>query len=328
MSDTRDVHRIEFAIDWSPGHAAVYLVDGPEPVLVDAGVPGDDGRRELAAGLDAAGFELGDVAQVVLTHPHSDHLGQVPALRDAGATVHAPAAVCEQLERDHDALAAGVRETAREAGLPDERVDEEVERALDSLRRNRRLLAPADVDDRLAYGDPVDVGGVAFEPVHTPGHQAYHAAYLATLGDGRVLFSGDALAGTFRAVAIDVGLDRGAYDAFARFETALDRLATTDATRVYPGHGPVFADVPGAVADARGDLGRAEAETARAVAHVDAATPLAVAEHRYGEIGAPGVLLDTIGALGALERDGRVSYERVDGVRRYHLDRRADHRHD
>ena len=36
------VHRLVFDVDWPPGHVACYLVDGPEPILVDAAAPDHD----------------------------------------------------------------------------------------------------------------------------------------------------------------------------------------------------------------------------------------------------------------------------------------------
>ena len=36
-----DVHRIEFDVDWPPGHVGAYLLDTPEPILIDAGMTGE-----------------------------------------------------------------------------------------------------------------------------------------------------------------------------------------------------------------------------------------------------------------------------------------------
>ena len=64
--DRADVHRIEFTVDWPPGHVAAYLVGGPEPLLIDAGMAGDRGRRELDAGIEAAGYDVADVSHLLL----------------------------------------------------------------------------------------------------------------------------------------------------------------------------------------------------------------------------------------------------------------------
>lgn len=136
------ISRFDFDIEWPPKHAAAYLIETTEPILIDTGNPDDRAEETIRDGLDANGLELADVEAVIVTHPHSDHIGQVPLLREAGATVYAPAPVLERLERDPDDLADGVREIGRSAGYQGEAIEHEIERAQNSLRRNRRLLAP------------------------------------------------------------------------------------------------------------------------------------------------------------------------------------------
>lgn len=53
-----------------------YLIDGPEPALIDAGVGAPEHVRALSAAL--AGRQL---ARVIVTHGHADHASGVPALR-------------------------------------------------------------------------------------------------------------------------------------------------------------------------------------------------------------------------------------------------------
>jgi len=48
-----------------------------------------------------------------------------------------------------------------------------------------------------------------------------------------------------------VGLDRGAYEAVDAFHAGLDRLADTNGTRVFPGHGPAFDDASAVVETTR-----------------------------------------------------------------------------
>lgn len=320
-TDVDRVHRLKFDVEWPPGHVAAYLVDGPEPVLVDAGAPGEDNTENLRAGLREHGYVPADVDHVVVTHPHTDHVGQVPALLDGDTRLYAPRPVVDQLRRDADALAAGVRETARAAGLEGEQVEAHVERAVDSLERSRRLLPPARVDVAFEFDGPFAVADHAFEPIHTPGHQVHHACFETTVEGVRILFAGDVLVEPFRAAALHVGLDRGADDAVDAFYTAFDRLAGRDVGRVYPGHGPAFDDYEGVLATSRERLDGTVADVERTVGDVGPADPLAVTLARVEELDHPAPLLDTIGALGYLDDRGRVVRESDDGVRLY---RRAD----
>ncbi|WP_254538180.1 MBL fold metallo-hydrolase [Halomarina litorea] len=318
------IHRLEFGLEWPPWTAAAYLVATDDPVLVDAGVPGDEGEAELRDGLAEYGYDPADVGHVVLTHPHSDHLGQVPTLREAGARVVAARPTRERLRRDPDDLAAAVERVCRGVGLPDGEIPDQIDRALDSLRRNRRLLDPDGIDHAFAFGESFEAGGLAFDPVHTPGHQADHASFAVGVGGEDLLFSGDALVATFRAAALNVGFDDGAYGAVDDFYAGYDRLDGREFDRVFPGHGPVFEDAAGALADSRADLDSLLAGTLDAVRAVGPASPYDLTRERVGEYEHLARLFDTVGALGALERRGRV--ERVDsgaegddGPRRYRV---------
>lgn len=309
------VHRLEFALDWPPHVAAAYLIEAAEPILVDAGVPGDDGEEELRAALRAHGYTPADVEHLVVTHPHSDHIGQVNTVREAAdATVYAPEGVRERLERSEDDLATGVRTTASAMGLDDEQVETAVEEALDSLRRDRRLLPPDAIDVDLPHDEVTDVGGFPFETIHTPGHQADHACYQVE----NVLFGGDMAVEPFRSAALNVGLDRDAYGSVRAYYTAYDRLAGRDVERVYPGHGPTFENYAEAVASSVESLDQLVADTRETLGEIEPATPVELAEVR-----APNprrltvVLCDTVGALGYLEGNGQVEYAREDGVRKY-----------
>lgn len=313
---TTQVSRLDFDIEWPPKHAAAYLVDGAAPLLVDCGDPQERAETTIQDGLAETGNALEDVAAVVVTHPHSDHIGQVPLLRDAGATVYAPQPVLEQLERDEEDLAEGVRDVGRSAGYRGEAIEREVERAQSSLRRNRRLLAP---DDAVAFefGEPFSVAGREFEAVHTPGHQIHHAGLLTELDGERVLFSGDALIESFRPGAIHVGIDYGAYDAVDAFHRSMDRLEGRPVDRVYPGHGPVFTGYDGAIESTRSALEALTGETFEAVTGIGPATPMEITRYRSGEVRYPAQLLDTLGALGTLEGRGRIQSTERDGVRYY-----------
>lgn len=318
--ERENVHRLEFEVDWPPGHVAAYLVDGPESVLVDAGGPSAENGEELRAGLDALGRAPADVDHVVVTHPHTDHIGQVPALLEAGAELYAPRPVVEQLERDPDGLAVGVRETAIETGLDPDGIDQHVDRAVDSLERSRRLLPPERVDVAFEVDRSFTVGEHVFEPVHTPGHQVHHACFRVTIGETAALFSGDALVEPFRSAALHVGLDRGAYDAIAAFYRAFDRLEGLNVDRVYPGHGPTFDDFDGVLERSRDRLDGTVDSVERTVREIGPASPLEVTLDRVDGFDHPAVLLDTVGALGYLDEQGRVTFERDEaGARQYRL---------
>lgn len=320
MTETRShVHRVEVAVEWPPGHVACYLVDGDEPVLVDAGMRDEEGnacetafRKEI----QAAGHDVADIEHLVLTHPHVDHIGQVPlVLEAADPTVYAPAGLRERFARDATALGQRVRGNARAAGLTGDQLDEAVEMAVESLERDRSLLPPDAVDIWLEPGE-VAFGPLDARAVHVPGHQADHLAYLAAIDGEASLFAGDMAIEPFRAVALHDGLDEGVHEAFDAFYAALDRLAALDVDRVYPGHGPVHDRFDATIERDRSSLDRqldrVETQLEEGLRTVPG---VAVALSNGREVRY--MLLEVMAALSYLEDEDRASVTVEDGVRYY-----------
>ncbi|MFB6142047.1 MAG: MBL fold metallo-hydrolase [Halorientalis sp.] len=327
MSESRSegrleaVHRIEFAVDWHPGHVAAYLVDCAEPVLVDAGMTGDGATEELEAGLAEAGYDPGDVEHLVVTHPHTDHVGQVPTVLAAGdPTVYAPASVEERFGRDTDELAETVRENARAAGVQGGYLDEAVEMSVESLERDRGLLPPESVDEWIDRGESVQVGEYTFESVHAPGHQADHLCYRTDIAGDSVLFSGDMALESFRSVALHDGFGDGYVEAIDAFYDGLDRLAEVDADRVYTGHDPAHGDLQAAVADDRDSLDRLLDRTRDELAADEGKTAVEIAFGRSGDRDVRYLVIETASALATLHREGELEATTDEhGVRRYTL---------
>lgn len=325
MNESRlsSVRRIEFSVDWPPGHVACYLVDGPELVLVDAGMPSDfdaeDASPEttLREGFDAAGYEVADVDHLVVTHPHVDHVGQVPTvLAEADPTVHAPAGVEERFSRDPDAMADRVRANASRVGITGDQLDEAVEMAVESLRRDASLLPVEAVDHWIPRDETVDIGPLTAETIHAPGHQADHLCYAVDVAGERVLLSGDMAMEPFRAVAIHDGLDDGVADAFNAFYGALDRLSTLDPDRVYPGHGPVHADFHGVLERDRESLDRRLEQVHEQLADGTRTVP-GVALALAGDRPVRYVVPEVMAAVSSLVDEGRAEETLEDGVAHY-----------
>jgi len=314
------VHRLAFPTDWAPGTAYAYLIDGPEPVLVDAGVAGAEAAA-LESELDDAGFDAGGIEHLLLTHPHNDHVGQATAaIEAADPRVYAHESVRDRLERPVGTIRECVRRNARSAGLDADRVDGIVGEAVDSARRNRGLLPPEEIDVELGHGETFEAGGFRFETIHTPGHQADHACFQLALegGTGDVLFSGDALIESFRAVPVHVGFDAGVYDCLPAYLRAYDRLEGRDVAWVYPGHGPRFGGYAAAVERSRSEIEDVVAAVESDLRRSAPASPVALTVAREGDLEYLTDLMDTMGALGHLESNGRAGYGAdPDGVRRY-----------
>lgn len=165
-------------------------------VIID---PGDEAPRLLAAlrelgvGLDA----------ILLTHTHFDHVGAVAEIaRETGAKVW-----CPEIEVP---ILADINAYMRFPGLGP--------------------FESYDADHTVAGGDELELAGLTFDVLFTPGHSPGHVTY--SVRDEAALFSGDVL---FEGSVGRTDLPGGDWPTLARsIRALLERF--DDDTTVHPGH--------------------------------------------------------------------------------------------
>jgi len=155
---------------------AGYLVDGPDPVLVETG--SQSSVPSLLTALAGLGMGADDLAGVVVTHVHLDHAGGVGDVARAF-----PAATVYVHEKGARHLADPTRLVASAARVYGHLLDDLYGR-----------LLPTDADRIQVLGDGDEVvlgGGRVLTAVDSPGHARHHLA-LHDSGSG-LLFAGDAV---------------------------------------------------------------------------------------------------------------------------------------
>ena len=230
------IHRIEDA------HTNWYLVeDEGRLTIVDAGVPAS--WDSLQDALRALGRSAGDVAALVLTHAHFDHVGFAERARsELGIPVHVHEndvpLTRHPLQYSHERPRSYYFATQPRA-LPI---------VLDFVRA--RAFRPPPVKEVARFGDgTLAVPGsprVVFTPGHTLGHCGLH------FPDREAVIAGDAV------VTLDPYTGRTGPRLVARAATAdsernlrtLDALAATGARTVLVGHGEPWTDGAQAIVDA------------------------------------------------------------------------------
>ncbi|HTX29787.1 MAG TPA: MBL fold metallo-hydrolase [Solirubrobacteraceae bacterium] len=171
--------------------------DSGNAVIVD---PGDEADRLLQA-VEALGIHT--VEAILVTHTHFDHIGAVaPVARATGAPVYCPALETQVL--------ANVMDYVPWPGFGP--------------------FESYDADHTLDGGETVELAGLAFEVIFTPGHSPGHVTYALASEDA--LFSGDVL---FQGSVGRVDLPGGDWPTLRRsIESLVDRFPGE--TTVYPGH--------------------------------------------------------------------------------------------
>lgn len=155
---------------------AGYLIEGPEPVLVETG--SRSSVPAVLAALSQLGLGPADLAGIVVTHVHLDHAGGVGDVASAF-----PAATVYVHEKGASHLADPTRlvDSAARVYGP----------LLDDLY-GRLEPTPADRIHVLADGEEVRVGpNRVLTTVDSPGHAKHHLALHDS--DSGLLFAGDAV---------------------------------------------------------------------------------------------------------------------------------------
>jgi glyoxylase-like metal-dependent hydrolase (beta-lactamase superfamily II) len=178
----------------------LYLVEAERPVLVDTGTGRDHAR--IAATVHGFLRDRG-LEAILLTHRHFDHAGGVRgAVLEFRADAFASQEEAEALRSGDPGTGAAMFGSA--GGLP-VRV--------------------------FSYGQKIDLGDVALEVVHTPGHTSGHVCLWEA--ESRTLFSGD---------CVFAGGNVGRWDLpsgdLGQLRASLEKLLGMEVRDLFPGHGP------------------------------------------------------------------------------------------
>lgn len=223
------------------------LADGDRVTVVDCGVwrpdlP-DGGLGALETGLHGAGFALGDVSRVVVTHAHIDHYGlagRLMELTGAELWMHALTDLDCEKYRHPDTARARRQDTYADHGIgPEERSD-----LADHLTRwMPYLYSVVEASTRLHGAERLRTGGESWEVVYTPGHSTGHICLWSA--QRSLLLSGDhLLPGIVPPVTFERGFDA---DPMRSYLTSLRTVADLRPGLVYPGHGKPFGDAVGRI---------------------------------------------------------------------------------
>lgn len=282
-----DVHTI--AAPWGRFALFSYLIDGPEPAIVDTGVSAS--AAGVPAQLRRLGRDIADVRWILLTHGHIDHVGGAFALweatgRRARVVISATDAHFLRSRRDH------VEEALELRGPYVDGTTLEAAKRAEVLEAISGEMEP---HVTVADGDVLDLGSLRVRVVAIPGHTAGSVAYVVEDPSGAAehVFVGDAVQCHGAASGFPGYEDPDAY------RGSLQRVAALDPQRLYLGHPyrredqtpfPVVLDAAGARAALRASLDR-EAEIREAVERAtpdETASPYSPFEALAAELGYAG----------------------------------------
>ena len=198
-----------------PKTIASYLIIGPDgPLLVETGPAST--LPNLRAQLAEYGFESSDIKHVLVTHIHLDHSGAAGWLAQEGAQIYVHHVGAPHLIDPSRLLYSAGRIYGDQ---------------MDSLW-GETVAAPADKVTAVYDDETLDIAGLHFTALDTPGHAWHHHTYR--LGD--IAFTGDAagihIPGT---QLVDLPAPPPEFK-LEVWDKTIDRLLAENLTAIYPTH--------------------------------------------------------------------------------------------
>jgi len=316
------LHTITLPTPFDVGPINVYLLEGPELTLVDTGARTSRTMEALRLGLDALGYQVRDIRQIIVTHAHADHFGmaaQIVAESGARVVTHR-----RNLYWLTDFRNEWVRrydfydQVFAESGLPQE-LRQAVRIAGEATARYAESVP---VFRLLDEGDVLELDGAPWQVLFTPGH----AGGLICLYEPRrrLLLCSDHL---IKHITSNPLLEPPARDETVRrrslveYLASLRRVAELAVDLALPSHGEPIADHR-ALIEERFGFHRARQERIMALLGNGGKTAYSIAQELWPELTPLNTFLalsEVIGHMDVLEDEGRVSLVRRDGLLFYTL---------
>jgi glyoxylase-like metal-dependent hydrolase (beta-lactamase superfamily II) len=227
-------------------YVLVYAFETDDgPYIVDAGWNTDDAWYTLCTGLGEAGFDVGDVKGVLVTHIHPDHFGLAGRVREASGgwvSLHpADAELIHARYEEPSELLLRVGNMLRRLGAPPEE--------LESLRNASMPVLPlvdaVHPDILMEDGGRPDIPGWDLTAIWTPGHSPGHLCFYEPRN--RLMLSGDHV---LPRITPNIPFHpQAAANPLGDFIESLDKVAAYDTSEVLPAHEHRFVGLGARVAE-------------------------------------------------------------------------------
>jgi glyoxylase-like metal-dependent hydrolase (beta-lactamase superfamily II) len=235
------VYQLKLPVPFPLRFVSVYLVESEDGwTLIDSGYDYPPTYEAWERGAEGAGCDLErDVARIVVTHFHPDHLGGARWLQErSGAPVYmleAEIPFSRKLWGDPAGRETFMKYLIRHGTPPN------IARPASAEIRSG-LPLPEEMLP-LRAGERVSLGRNAAFVIHTPGHADNH--FVLHDEERGILFAADHL---LLVITPNVGLwPESEPHPLARYLRSLQGLRGLGADLILPGHGPVFHDLDGRI---------------------------------------------------------------------------------
>ncbi len=310
-----DIFKIRLPMPHRLDHINVYLVKGTNRLaLVDTGLPTPDSWEGLTGSLEKLGFKFSDLTDILVTHSHPDHIGQLNKIRQA-----APEAKLYMHRRELTLLKERAdfpeeMEARMKAWLKSNGAEE---LALERQNSTHNFNPEIKKDDfRLEGGEELQLGEGpegTWEVMWTPGHTAGH--FVIHNRSRHIMLSGDHLLGQ---ISSNVGKYPGSTpDPLGDYMASLNKISELELKQVLPAHGLPFGDYRARAATLL-EHHRQRLEKMRAAVEKEPATAARVVKIIWGDrlegFDRFLALVETLSHMERLVREKKVVPEMLNGL--------------
>lgn len=306
-----NIHKIVLPTPFPVGDVNVFLVKGEALTLFDAGPKTTEAYETLKTGIRAAGYEMKDIDQVILTHQHPDHAGWIDAFPKANILAHEY--VDHWLRQKPEFLE--YRDQFYQYHMIRQAVPERYIEKMLQIRGELELLGTTPLTHFIQDGDEMP-GHPGLKAHYTPGHAQSHLIFVDEKTNTAI--GGDLLLETISSnpliePPIDLSMDRP--KTLLQYHQSLTLLKDLNVSKLYTGHGNEIENVNELI-DFRIKRDHKRAKQAYDILS-EPKTVYEVTQKLYAslyksELGL--TLSKTIGELDYLEQEGFVKVELVGDV--------------
>ena len=228
-----EINKIVIPTPYPVGDVNAFLVKGDALTLFDAGPKTEEAYEAIKWGIRAAGYDMKDVEQVVLTHHHPDHAGWVDAFPQADILGHQY--VDYWMRQEPDFLQYHTQFYMQE--LEKQNVPKSIINNIVQVRGELELFGSRPLTAFLKEGDEVP-GHPGLKVYETPGHAQSHLIFLDE--QSRQCIGGDLLLEKVSSnplVEPPVALEGDRPHSLLQYNASLQKLSDLHVSTLYTGHG-------------------------------------------------------------------------------------------
>lgn len=239
------LYRVRVPLPHNPLKAlnSYFIVDGQQVTIVDVGFNHPDCEQALDDALRALDLSWDNV-EVLLTHSHPDHTGNLDRIYRDGMRVYANLHSFQEVENLQEMQGTVFGPLLTRAATPQQSGGLTFDKGRPRLHVSAELLPLKNkpIVTYLSEGDEFVAGDFSFQVIETPGHDPWHICLYEPTH--KIMIIGDHV---LERITPSISSWFPAYNALEEFLTSLGKMYSYDVDLVLPAHGAPFGDLRGRV---------------------------------------------------------------------------------